>query len=310
VNAALTLLARDGHVETTDVSSDLAPLVLTSSGRWKFLEIEESVDPADELVQLFFATQALMPDPHAVWLFTERLKSTAVRILGQRAAGAIKKFDQISFIETWTGPVEYTMPPTKAEQQKCFKDAVDRTFEILEDLQRELNRSSLPAEVAVAATGTHGVDSEKNGERKVFLVHGHDEAARNAVELTLIRLGLTPIILSQKPNAGRTIIEKFETHADVSAAVVILSGDDFGYSRAAGLNEAKLRARQNVIFEMGFFYGRLGRDKVIALLDPAMERPSDIEAIAFVPMSAGDWRAQLARDLVAAGLTLREGVFV
>jgi len=135
--------------------------------------------------------------------------------------------------------------------------------------------------------------------KKVFIVHGHAEAAREAVARFLEQLGLKPIILHEHPNQGRTVIEKFEAHADVGFAVVLLTPDDEG-GRPGG--EQRPRARQNVILELGYFIGRLGRGQVCALKAGNLELPSDILGIAWTALDpAGAWRQQLAKELDAAG---------
>jgi hypothetical protein len=96
--------------------------------------------------------------------------------------------------------------------------------------------------------------------KKIFLVHGHDEGMKHSVARFIKDVGLVPIILSEQPNKGATIIEKFERNSDV--AVVLLSGDDVGGKTASDL---KGRARQNVIMELGYFMGRLSRSRVCAL---------------------------------------------
>jgi len=136
----------------------------------------------------------------------------------------------------------------------------------------------------------------------VFVVHGHDEAMKQAVARFLERLGLQPIILHEQPNRGRTIIEKFVDHAAVGFAVVLLSPDDRG--AAAGEPQPKPRARQNVVFELGYFIGRLGRENVVALYraDDQFELPSDYSGVLFVPFDgAGRWMVDLVRELKAAG---------
>src|SRR5690606_627542 len=91
--------------------------------------------------------------------------------------------------------------------------------------------------------------------RKVFVVHGHEDGASEAVARFLEKLGLEAIILMEQANQGRTIIEKFEAHGDVGFAVVLLTPDDEGYAKG---KPPQPRARQNVIFELGYFVGRLG----------------------------------------------------
>ena len=112
---------------------------------------------------------------------------------------------------------------------------------------------------------------------------------------------LEPVILHEQPNKGRTIIDKFEEYADVRFAVVLLTPDDVG---AVKDREADLlpRARQNVVFEFGYFIGRLGRERVCALAKGDIETPSDSDGILYVPLDDNDgWKMRLLRELKAAG---------
>ncbi len=134
---------------------------------------------------------------------------------------------------------------------------------------------------------------------KVFIVHGHDDGARETVARFLERIGLEAIILHEQANQGRTIIEKVVSHGDVGFAVVLLTPDDEGCVKGGTLEP---RPRQNVLLELGYFIGRLGRDKVCALKRGDMELPSDFAGIVWEPMdSSGGWKQALARELEAAG---------
>ena len=88
---------------------------------------------------------------------------------------------------------------------------------------------------------------------------------KQAVARTVERLGLEAVILHEKSNRGQTLIEKIERYFDVGFAVVLLSPDDTGYANAEGPKSARPRARQNVILELGYFAGKLGRENVVAL---------------------------------------------
>ncbi|HEV7474490.1 MAG TPA: nucleotide-binding protein [Pyrinomonadaceae bacterium] len=139
--------------------------------------------------------------------------------------------------------------------------------------------------------------------KSIFVVHGHDEAMKVSVARTLERLGLAAVILHEKPNQGRTIIEKFGDYSDVGFAVVLLSPDDVGKLRAGPTERLGPRARQNVIFELGFFVGRLGRERVIALYRSAdnFELPSDYSGILFVVFDESNrWQFDLVKELKAA----------
>src|SRR5208337_991276 len=138
--------------------------------------------------------------------------------------------------------------------------------------------------------------------RKIFIVHGHDEGPREAVARFLERLDFEPIILHEQPNQGRTIIEKIEAHGDVGFAIVLLTPDDIG---AAKGQNTQPRPRQNVLLELGYFIGRLGRSRVCALKRGDMEVPSDFEGIVYEPFDAGGgWKSALGRELKSAGFDI------
>jgi predicted nucleotide-binding protein len=140
---------------------------------------------------------------------------------------------------------------------------------------------------------------------RVFLVHGHDEGAIHETARWLERFSLRVTILREEPNAGRTIIEKFIDFSDVVFAVVLLTGDDRGGPFKTPYESQKPRARQNVILELGFFLGKLGRKRVCALYQQDVEIPSDYAGVLFIPIdSGGAWRLALARELKAAGLDI------
>lgn len=140
--------------------------------------------------------------------------------------------------------------------------------------------------------------------RRVFIVHGHDDAAREETARFVSKLNLQPIILHEQANEGRTIIEKFEGNAlDVAFAIVLLTPDDVGSARGAPPESLRPRARQNCVFELGFFVAALGRARVCALTKGDIEVPSDLHGVVYVPMDAGGgWKLRVAREMVAAGL--------
>lgn len=137
----------------------------------------------------------------------------------------------------------------------------------------------------------------------IFVVHGHDHGRLQTVARFLEKLKLAPVILHEQPNSGNTLIEKFEINADVSYAVVLLTPDDVG---AAVLNKDKLqsRARQNVILELGYFIGKLGRKRTVALVSQGVEIPSDYSGIVYISFDGDEWKMNLARELRNAGFTI------
>jgi len=144
----------------------------------------------------------------------------------------------------------------------------------------------------------------------VFLVYGHDEAAKHEVARFLEKLQLKPVILDEKPKASRTIIEQIEEHANVGFAVVLMTPDDVG-AAIEDKEHLKPRARQNVILELGFFMGKLDRKHVCILYKGGVEKPSDYDGVLHVSMDNKDaWQLQLARELQNAGLPIDPGKLI
>lgn len=141
---------------------------------------------------------------------------------------------------------------------------------------------------------------------RVFIVHGRADGVKLDVARFLEQIGIEPVILHERPNGGRTLIAKFqEESADVKFAVVLMTPDDVG-----GLNDGLLinttrpRARQNVIFELGFFIGKLGPGRVCALVQGEVEKPSDFDAVVYVKYDgSGAWKQELLRELAHAGIS-------
>ena len=130
---------------------------------------------------------------------------------------------------------------------------------------------------------------------KIFVVHGRDDAATNEVALFLRAIGLEPIILHLRPNGGRHLLTKFREESEGAGfAVVLMTPDDEG--GPAGAADRRPRARQNVVFELGFFIGKLGPTNVAALLKGDVEKPSDFDGIAYIAFDTY-WKTELAREL-------------
>jgi predicted nucleotide-binding protein len=189
------------------------------------------------------------------------------------------------------------------ESAARFSDQVGYYMRRLESIRERLELIPISPEIAEQVSkGTTKNPSET--ATRVFVVHGHDVGARESTARLLERLGIQSVILGEQVNQGRTIIEKFEAHADVGFAVVLLTPDDLGAAKG-DIKNPKPRARQNVILELGYFIAKLGRGRVCPLYVPGVELPSDLLGLAWVEMDAGGaWRWTLAREMKAAGLAV------
>lgn len=147
--------------------------------------------------------------------------------------------------------------------------------------------------------------NKKHSGSKVFIVHGHDNEAKEGIARFIHKLGLTPIILHEQASSNQTVIEKFEKYADeVSFAVVILTPDDVG-AVAKDRDNLRPRARQNVIMELGYFMGKLKRSNVCALYKGNVELPSDYHGIIYIELDAFNaWKTKLAQEFVTAKLDI------
>lgn len=188
-------------------------------------------------------------------------------------------------------------PPIYADGMETdgfFYSGLDRAETVLKNIRDEVEEYFPNDAVAIDA-------ENPTYTQKVFIVHGHDEALKIKVESALYKLGFDPIVLRNQPNRFRTILEKFEDYADVGFAVVLLTSDDVGYDKTKPGTE-KGRARQNVVLELGYFLGKLGRNRLMAISDPGVELPGDISGVVYTdPKNDAQWQVELVRELKAAG---------
>ena len=142
------------------------------------------------------------------------------------------------------------------------------------------------------------------GDRRILVVYGRNEEIKEKVARFLMKLGLEPVLLDEQAARGRTLIEKLGGESPVAFAVVLLTADDVGaLASQSQSHDVRLRARQNVILELGFSLGKLTRRRVCALYEAGVELPSDFHGVEYTSIdAAGAWRAKLARELHEVGL--------
>lgn len=136
---------------------------------------------------------------------------------------------------------------------------------------------------------------------QVFIVHGHDDAAKTKTARFIEKLGLKPIILHEQASGSKTVIEKIEAYSNVGFGIVLYTPCDIGAKDENNPNYKK-RARQNVVFEHGFLIGKIGRENVCALVKGEIETPNDISGVVYVKMDEDDaWHLKIARELRNSG---------
>ncbi len=234
------------------------------------------------------------------WLTT--VLQIFIRLFGENTE-MHKSINRVDF-----GPANF-FNPTSEEFKKGFQGGLDSAEAIIKSAVRTLSYD-LEGDQLESSSSSEQLPTTQSGfdphSKTVFVVHGHDDGARETVARFIESGGLNAVILHEKPNSGKTLIEKFESNAlTASFAVILLSADDLGSSKkdyeTDGVKALVSRARQNVVFEYGYFVGKLGRDRVCPLLFPDVEKPSDIDGIAYVSYES-HWKNELARELSAAGI--------
>ncbi|MEX2596762.1 MAG: nucleotide-binding protein [Salibacteraceae bacterium] len=131
----------------------------------------------------------------------------------------------------------------------------------------------------------------------VFIVHGHDNELKTEIQLLLTRAGVNNIVLHEQADKGRTIIDKLVGESESSNyAIALLSPDDL-------VSDGSKRARQNVILEIGYFIGRLGKERVRLLKKGDIDIPSDLQGILYENYdNVGAWKMKICKELIAAGI--------
>ncbi|MCD4533564.1 nucleotide-binding protein [Nocardioides sp. cx-169] len=183
-------------------------------------------------------------------------------------------------------------------------DSIKNDVEFYELAEPADRSASSPGDSNDETTGTVHTDQPQSG-RSIFLVHGRDRAAKEEVARFIEKVSDDDlIVLEEQPHVGRTIIEKLEGYLPESSyVVVIMTGDDEG--RLRGDAELNARARQNVIFELGWAIGKVGRQNVAVLYEDGVELLSDYYGVGYIGFDAsGGWKLKLVGELKAVGFTV------
>lgn len=248
------------------------------------------------LVKLRDELNGINPDP---WENVERWATRAEIFMEQNSPQNLKKF--VGYCHPF-----HPSPPTPDRYADFAPSRRTRSF-TPPDYNKEKERIINFIDAIIEFNQNDRVSKSKNITviNKVFVVHGHNDGLRQSVARFIEKLGLEAIILNEKPNEGRTIIEKIEAHSSVGFAVVLLTPDDVGKLASEPKEKLSHRARQNVVLELGYFIAKLGRNRVCALLMEGVEKPSDYDGVLYTQVDdSGAWQLKLAKELKAAGLNI------
>ena len=189
-------------------------------------------------------------------------------------------FQKVTFNVTWA----YAISNANKNKIEACAMGLEKSIELLTSYMEEIEE-------------IHMVNKDFS---KVFIVHGHYGEIKESVARLIEKQGIEAVILSEKTNRGKTIIEKLEKHSNVSGAVCLFTSDDLGKEKTE--LRSKPRARQNVVFEAGYFMGKLGRDHVVIIADEKVEMPSDLRGILYTNKT--EWKHDVLAELEEIGYSI------
>lgn len=197
--------------------------------------------------------------------------------------------------ENFSFPIPYT-------ERDIMRMNSEYTKDISKDIFKEC-QAVLDGQEGTHSKLTNGVEKRMD-KSKIFIVHGHDTAAKAEAARLVEKLGFEAIILHEQASSGMTIIEKIETYSDVGFAIVLYTPCDLGAAKDKKDN-LRGRARQNVVFEHGYLIGKIGRQNVCALVKGDIETPNDISGVVYVSMDeVGNWKYSIAKEMKKAGYSI------
>jgi predicted nucleotide-binding protein len=181
--------------------------------------------------------------------------------------------------------------------ESIIKGKVKGVYVCTEKFLPSTEKNLPPGQSPISASGNLG--------RRIFVISGADDEMTHALTGALSRLSLTPLVMCEEPSQGKKIVENFSTdYADVAFAVVLLSPDDFVYAKNEAATKRKLRPRQEVVFELGFLLGKLGRSNVLVLERECknFDSPTVFEGMKVTAFDDRDsWKLALIRELTNCG---------
>lgn len=220
-----------------------------------------------------------------------------VRIMEGNDSHYLDEIAGINFIDC---PGIGESPVDVMYRHSCWETGKEKLVNLLDVFVQEISLLTPETEKSQSSVSPK---KESLSSNKVFIVHGHDNEMLQSVARFVEKMGLIPIILHEQANEGRTIIEKFEDYSDVPFAIVLFSPDDLG--KAKSDSSLRPRPRQNVVFELGFFIGKLGRKNAVVLNNVVQdfEMLSDFQGVLYYSYQDG-WELSIAREMKSAGMNV------
>lgn len=217
--------------------------------------------------------------------------------------------DALSKEYSWWGMAAIPMGRESLGQMIAkHHESITEKLRRLDSIAERLELYPLASSMQITESAKHPAAEPTGRNKKVFVVHGRDELAKTSLEVFLHEIGLEPIVLHRQADEGLTVIEKFEKCADVGYAFILLTPDEVAYlvseeGRPDAERTKERRARPNVIFEFGYFVGKLGRSRVCCVYTGDVALPSDVHGMIYkrYERSVEEVAYGIMKDLKASG---------
>jgi predicted nucleotide-binding protein len=213
------------------------------------------------------------------------------------------QFPELLANEDWAKGVHVIAPDVY--DGEGFEDQHVTIVEFCVTEEQARNETAAPPSQQMAGAGENAM--KESDSNRALIIHGHDDRNLFALkDLLQSKLRLPePVVMAQQMVPGASLPEKFERlAARVGFAVALLTPDDVGALAGADLRP---RARQNVLVEIGWFWGRLGRDRILLLVKEQVEWPSDLEGVEFYRFRNGvEEVSEKVRDFFEAHRSAKE----
>lgn len=221
-----------------------------------------------------------------------------LELLAKKRFGKINEYERmIRNTSFWTS----SHPCSETVKRNLWNEGKNSYLNILEAIELEYSWEDEVKEKTERDKRKKVFDN-----KKIFIVHGHNETLKYNVANWLREIGISPIILHETANRGTTsIINKIEENSEVGCAIILMTADDEG--KAVKENQYKKRARQNVVFEAGYFIGKLGPERVIILKENDVDIAGDLLGCVYIEADPyNGWRDQVKREFKAIGIQYKE----
>lgn len=261
---------------------------------------KQYVHQLDEMERVERRTGRGVQDGHYEHLLLDRDELRAFYYEVELVAHEVLGSDPIPDV-VWRPPYRQSSAVAPKDPREVLHGELETTLRFLQSLQADIEKLTMPLTATDPTTETPTAALERD---KIFVVHGRNLGIRHAVCDFLRGLEKEPLVLAELPSGGRTLIEKFEHYATYATyAIILLTPDDIGGLKTS--SDAQNRARQNVIFELGYFIGKFGRGHVCLMSTPDVELPSDLNGVVYVPIDEqNQWGWQLVHEFLHAQIAL------